>query len=667
MIKNILILAGMLVLIGYGGICLAGDTEVDKAKAVDLGKITVTAAGVGRESLEVPSSVSIISEKEIKDSNAKNISGLLKDLAGIYMYDSSGVGTAGRVNMRGFWGGMSTHQLVLLDGIPQNKNENKLVDWDLISLDNIERIEVVRGPNSALYGDNAMSGVINIITKGPSTTPETKISGSYGDYDTENYKISTSGLFKRVGYYFNAGRKSTDGFRRHSDYENIHLNGKLDFLIDEMQNLRLSLDYYEKERGANIWAITEAQLEQDRRQARPGTENDKGEAKKSNLGITYHRGIGNICQTDGTFYYRHEDEEYFHTSGSTGSSTVEQLKDEDACGLLANLNINPEIFGIRHSFTSGVDLEKNDFDYEEFASPYQVRGRIRKDYYIKRYKIGPYIQNEIKIFEPLKLIAGARYDRIKFDFTDQRNENNSKDKKMSKISPKCGIVYNYKEDSNLYANYAKAFRTPTIGQMFTYTNSNIDLEPEEAKSYEAGIHHKFNDNVKINSAFYWMELDNEIGYNYAEKKYENYVETSHKGVETGLDFRIIEGLSGFVNYTYSRAKNESGEDEDKYLAHIPINKGSLGVRYETDFGLNANIIITRVGSSYLDSANDAKLRAYTTVDTKLSFEHKLGSVFLGVDNLLDEIYNCYGYVSGGVKKFNPAPERTFTFGMEVKF
>jgi len=657
--KNIAILVGMSILINSNGICLAEDASI-----IDLEPITVTTSRTARGTLEVPSSVSIVSEKEIEASNAKSVPELLKNLEGIYMYDASGVGTSGRVNMRGFWGGMSTHQLILIDGIPQNSSEDKLVDWNLIPLDNIERIEVVRGPNSALYGDAAMSGVINIITKRPSAIPETRISTSYGSFNTQNYKLSTSGFSKKLGYYLNLGTKSTNGFRKHSDYEDIHLNGKLDFLIDETQSLRFSLDYYDKERGAHPWAINETQIENDRRQARPGTENDKNKTDKLNLGLTYQRDISDICQAEGTLYSRYKDGESFYTS--SGGSTYEQLKDEDIYGLLTKLNINPEIFGIEHSLTAGIDLERNDFDYEEYNAPNQIRGTIRKDCGAKREKIGPYLQDEIKLFEPFKLIAGLRYDLIKFDYTDYTNESNSKKRDMSKITPKFGTVYNYQKNSNLYANYAQAFRTPTLAQMFTYggSSSNPDLNPEEAENYEIGVHHQFNDNLKANVSLYWMELDNEIQYNYDDRQYENYGETSHKGIETSIDFTIIEGLAGFANYTYTRAKNESGTYKGKYLTNIPIHKGSLGINFRTDFGLNINLTATRVGTSYIDNTNSSKLPCYTTVDTKIRYEHKWGILFLGIDNLLDKEYNSYGLSS---KNFNPAPGRTFTFGTEVKF
>ena len=204
--------------------------------------------------------------------------------------------------------------------------------------------------------------------------------------------------------------------------------------------------------------------------------------------------------------------------------------------------------------------------------------------------------------------------------------------------------------------------------MFTYGSSaNPDLKPEEATSYEIGLRHRFNESLKSNISFYWMELDNEIWYDYASVKYQNYGKTSHKGVEASLDFRIVKWLSGFANYTYSRAKNETGSYSGKYLANIPIHKASSGLHFATEFGLSWDLAVTYVGSSYIDSTNGNKLLSYITADTKVSYEYKAMKIFLAIDNFFDRKYNSHGFVSGATKYFNPAPGETFTGGVEIKF
>jgi iron complex outermembrane receptor protein len=666
--KRIFILVGITMLAVVEGAYAEEDRSID-SKAAELEPITVTASRAARMVSESPASVSIISKQDIAQTNAKSVADLLKDIEGVYMYDPTGVGATGVVvNMRGFYGGMSSHHLVLVDGIPQNKGKDKLVDWDLISMDNIESIEVVRGPASALYGDNAMSGVINIITKKSKDKPESKFLASYGSFNTQGYEASTLGAYKQFGYLVGASYKTTDGFRRHCDYDRTHVGGKLDYAINDSQALKLSLNYYRKERGAISWALTEAQIAQDRRQARPGTENDRGEETKGDVSITHAWDVNEKITAEATFYYKYDDADSFYTSGSTESTKREQLEDEDVYGLLLKGGLKQEIMGLKHEFTGGVDLERDNFDYEEYNAPYQQRGSLRSDYGVKRDKLGPYLQDEINLTDALRFIAGVRYDRVNFDFDDRKTAANSKTEKMSKVTPRCSLVYMYQKDSSLYANYAQAFRTPTIGQMFTYGSSaNPDLKPEEATNYEIGLHHRFNEFLRGNLSFYWMELDNEIWYDYATNQYQNYGETSHKGVETGLDFKVAKWLSGFANYTYSRPKNETGSYSGKYLTSIPIHKASSGLYFAADSGLSWAFIVTYVGSSYIDSANDNKLSSYTIADTKISYRYKVMKIFLAIDNLFDEEYNSYGYVSGTTKYFNPAAARTFTAGVEMKF
>lgn len=661
--KNVLVLTGIFCL----GLWINGFAQTEEEQGiVDLSPVVITASRIEKKLLEVPGNVSVISQKEIKNSNAKSVTDLLKDLEGIYVYDASGVGLSGKISMRGFVGGMSTYELILVDGIPQNKGKDKIVDWSLISLDNVERIEVVRGAVSALYGDNAMSGVINIITKRPKAT-ETKITASYGSYSTQNYNMSRSDSFNRLGYYIGASGWLTDGFRKYCDRNNISFNGKLDYFFSDAQKVKLALDYQKENSGSSPWALTETQIQQDRSQSKPDTENDERGTSKINMNVTHSWNINKVSDIEETFYYWTENEKSFYTSGSTEKTTTEKLGDENTYGLFLRFNTNPEIFGIKQLFIAGIDLEKNDVDYWQYAAPYHVRGGIQNDYQVGRNKIGHYVQDEVKVFEFLKFTAGIRYDLVNFSFTDNINNNKSKKREMSKLTPRCGIVYLYKEDSNLYLNYANSFRTPTIDYMFTYTTANPDLNPEEATNYELGWHHRFGDLLKTNVSLYWIKLDNEIKYDSNTKKSENYGKTLHQGVETGLDFKIIEGLTGFVNYAYTDAKNENGTYESKYLTMIPIHKGSFGLKGITKFGLKTNLVVTRVGDCYLDSTNDNKLPGFTTVDTKISYGIGWCETFLSIDNLLGETYNSYGYVSSGTKYFTPAPGRTFTCGLEVKF
>jgi len=639
------------------------------SNAVNLDRIVVTPSRIEKGLSDVAASVSVITGEDIKNSDAKTIPDTLKNLEGIYSYDATGVGAGGTVNMRGFYGGMSSHHLVLIDGVPHNKGKDKLVDWDLIPVDNVERIEVMRGPASSLYGDNAMSGIINIITKRPSGAAHAGASYSYGTYASQNYAAYLSGTFNRLGYYLGLSSRLTNGFREHGDYENIQVYGKSSYPINDAHSLRFSFDYSAKTQGTFPWAMSEAQIAQNRRLARPGTENDSTGADDFSLNLTHRWKIGESSDLETLFYCRFEGMESFYTSGASQNTTREQIEAENTYGLPIRLKTASNILRLDQSFVIGVDLERNDFGYEENSAPFQLRrGAPVASYDVARNKLGPYLQDEINITETLKAIFGVRYDWVRFNFDDRRTESNSKDRMMSKVTPSCGTVLTYQKDSEVYGSFGQAFRTPTIGQMFTYGSSaNTNLLPEEAANYEVGVRHRVNDRLKANVSAYWMKIKNEIWYDNATRRYQNYGRTFHDGVELGADFKAADALTVFGNYAYTRAVDDGEAFKNKFLANVPINKGSIGMDIYTDFGLKAYIVSTWVGAAYIDQTNVDSLGHYNTLDAKISYRYRWFEIFFSVYNMLDKKYNSSGYKSARINYFTPEPGRTFTFGASGDF
>lgn len=639
------------------------------SSAVALDRIVITASRSEKSISDIPASVSVVTEDDISNTNAKIVPDAIKDLAGVYAYDATGVGAGGTINMRGFYGGMSSYQLVLIDGVPQNKGKDKLVDWGLIPTENIERIEILRGPASSLYGDNAMAGVINIITKKPGSLPHAGAAFTYGNYNTQNYTSYLSGTFNRLGYYLGLSSRLTSGFRENSDYENIQVYGKADYSINDAHNLKFSFDYSGKTQGTFPWALSEAQIAQNRRQARPGSEHDSTGENKFNLDLSHNWELGTSSDLETTFYYRYDGMGSFYTSGVSQNTTREQIEKENTFGLPVRLKTVSEIFGMPHSFVIGTDMERDDFGYDEYSAAFQTRrGTPTSSYGVVRSSLGPYIQDEIKVLEALKFVLGARYDWVRFNFDDKVTASNSKETNMSKFTPNCGVILNYQKESELYGSFGQAFHTPTIGQMFTYGSSaNIGLQAEEAVNYEVGVRHQFNEQLKARASVFWMDLNNEIWYDNATRRYQNSGKTSHDGLESGIDYKVVDWMSTFANYTNVRAINRNGDFRKKYLTNVPINKGTIGANIYTNFGLKAYIASTWVGETYIDSANDDKLGRYNTTDMKVSYKYRQFEVFFSVYNMLDKMYNSSGYKSARINYFTPEPGRTFEVGLKGDF
>jgi outer membrane receptor for ferrienterochelin and colicins len=214
--------------------------ESEEKQIFDLGEIVITATKTPHLLSSVPGSVTVISEADIESINPQDAGDLLENIAGIKMERYGGIGQTAGIHMRGLY---ATEVLVLVDGRPINSPSLGSADLSWIPIDNIEQIEVVRGPNSALFGANAVGGVINIITKRPPEKFSTTLLSSYGSWNTFTEGIETGGRYGDLGFLITGNYKNSNGPRDNSDYESKSLSAKLEYKICDSQII-FSTEYY---------------------------------------------------------------------------------------------------------------------------------------------------------------------------------------------------------------------------------------------------------------------------------------------------------------------------------------------------------------------------------------------------------------------------------------
>lgn len=661
-----------------GGNASRTNRPLSKAQAHDvtLGGIVVTARRTERAITDSFASVTVIPAEEIMRANAGSIPEVLSRCEGLYVADASGVGTSSKVNLRGFTTQMSGHHLVLVDGVPQNSISDKLVDWNLIPLSNVERIEVVRGPLSTLYGENAMSGVINVVTKDRPADPETMLHASYGSSDTLKWGMRTGRAIGPADYLLSLGQTSTDGYRDHCNADYRHATAKLGVEPDAESRITSWVQYSEVERGAHPWALSEEQIGENRNQARPGTENDSGETHKLNVGMTCEREISDALSLSATGYFRNEDGESFYTSGQISGSTAEILHNEALYGANLACTFEPVLWEIPHTLVAGVDIERGTYDYNKYAAPSRIRADLQSDYDAARERLGIYLEDEMTLVDRLRFLVGGRHSRLDYDFEDHVTAERNHERTLSEESFRAGASYAYRtegpddaspETGVLFANISQAFRSPTLGQMFTYQSANPDLLPETTISYEIGIRDQIADLIALRISGYWMEVEDEIAYDYASGSYGNHRETSHRGVEMGVDAHLTSQLGCFANYTYTDARNETGANDGRDLPHVPQHMGNVGLDYAQGSTWGGSLTAHLIGSSYLDDQNSATLPSYATVDLRGWYAPGPFRIFANVANLLDEEYSTYGFLSFGERYYSPAPGTTFSAGLSTTF
>jgi iron complex outermembrane receptor protein len=624
--------------------------EEEDEDTVEIDEVVVTATRTAAEIETISSNVTVITEDDINNSTAATVQELLRKEAGVFVSDLYGSGTKSRVDMRGFVRGMNT--LIMLDGRRLNEVNLSGVDWNLIPLENVERIEVVRGSGSVLYGDNANAGVINIITKrGTSETPEFELGGEidsleFEDFDGHYEYFSMSGATGMVGYSLFGKYHDTKGYRENSDLEATDINATIDFVFSDSLYANLRGGYHDDEQGYPSY-LTLEEMEVDRTQSTWPDDGAKYDQYFYGAALGYTAGWGEL-----ELAYDFNDREYDATE--LGSDSIRDTE-TDELKLKGGL-----------SFTGNILVAGIDYNEAE-----AVDSSLYGDTVVVKTETGLYIQDAYTFSDLLTLTLGYRYAEADVEYTF---EDLSEDGDMSfeENALKGGLAYNYSEGAKFFASYSTGYRLPTTDEFFVvdpdtsaYNGTVVELDPELSKTFEVGILHPFADTLSAGLTLYEMRITDEHIYNPDTGATENLDDTLHRGAEVSLSAELSEDISLMGSFTYTDATFEAGEYEDNTVPLVPEKKVSLAASYGYEmalFSVGANWVDERYQGDDLSNSGD-RLDDYITVDMRITATDENGDVFIGVDNMLDEEYvetATDGY-------YYPAPGRRYYAGMRIKF
>ncbi|MEW6556069.1 MAG: TonB-dependent receptor [Elusimicrobiota bacterium] len=643
-------------------ICLAEEEIVPTYK---LGEIVVTATKSEELIREVPVTAVVITGEEIEKSQAKFMNDVLEKIPGISLSGSDASGRGPVVTLRGVYHYNSSYVLVLVDGMPINSPDTGKPYVDAIPLSNIERIEVIKGGNSAVWGSYAMGGVINIITKeGKKTSAQTTISLS--EWNTKNLDFSgQAALSKDVYLNITANSKMSDGWRALSNYDLQTFGGSL---TKDNKNLSLktslSFGYYEEDTKYPGY-LTEKQWEDGDLTSGDTTYFCASGRQESNyIKLIFKKELPfnlsgrlnlNYFSKGYTFYYR----------SSGGSADI-----NDVNVFTGSLQLSGEM--TENKFTVGLDIDEGKVDSRNYAADAEEE-EIDKDI-LKRHndtdihKFAIYVQDMWKIFDWLNLNIGVRYDKLKHDITDR-----IKDKKynpeVDAISPNLGLLFKVASKLSLFGSISRAFRLPIESQFC----KNPDLGPEKGVNCEIGTKF-FTEKLSNELSVYQMNVTDKITYEEVSPnkwEYRNVGEVKHQGIEltSNLDItnEFFVSLSGDINQTEILKEPKYPERVGKNIYQVPLWKTSLGLGYAGDTGFGVRADFNKIGEWYMDYENEEKYPGYFRTDLKFSWDKDNVSYYLTVDNIFDEKYCRQAYISGTSKQYYPATPRTFSAGVKVKF
>ncbi|MBW2023365.1 MAG: TonB-dependent receptor [Deltaproteobacteria bacterium] len=504
-LKLIIVLAGIMSLV------LPQVSWAQQEKAINIGQVVITATRTERPLESVPASVTVITRDDIEKSTAQSADELLEDVAGVFIRHSVGVGSAGTNNivyMRGLGGKTEARVLVLKDGVPINDSQTQSVEWNEFNIDDIEKIEIVRGPGSALYGSNAMGGVINIITKKPAKKFKTIVEGGYGSLGTWKAAFSNSGTIGKFGYYISGRRLESDGYcetpeEKRKEGKNTadvstkrdNYSTKLTYEFDPISSLTFSGSHHHNERRGKYNLIPDFNL---------FTEDiDRG-------GLHFKKKWRSI-ELLATIFASDHDTSY-DCAKYSNYDTIKYRSKTEMGDFGGSVQVSMGL-GENHILTIGSDYKQGKLDkhYEYKTTIREVKNGGKQRY------LSLFLQDEMNLFEDkLILTLGGRYDRWKnfdgysYDDLLSPKETTYEERTDSSFNPKLGVLYHLTGSTSLRGAVGKAFRFPTLNNLYrgdwtygfwTY-KGNPNLGPEKLWSYEVGIDQKLADKLTVRTTLY---------------------------------------------------------------------------------------------------------------------------------------------------------------------
>jgi len=570
--------------------------KADSTRVYKIDEVVLTGSKAAVKRNMIPLSVSVVSREDIERSSESALLPVLGELVPGMFVTERGVsgfgvsnGSAGQISMRGVGSSPSTQVLILLNGNPQFMGIMGHPLPDAYVASDVERVEVIRGPGSALYGTNAMGGVINIITKKQKTDGfSINARGIYGSYNTQKYMVNSGFKKNKFNVFASYNHDQTDGHRDSSDFKID--NGYLSLGYDINNNFSFSTDFS----LANFIASD------------PGPENLRA---GNRIDIT--RGMGSAAFTN-SFEKTDGSIRYFYNFGEHNISDGFHSNDINS-GIIAYQNFR--LFK-GNNLSVGVDFKEYGGKAENIKAM-NGAGVVFSDTTVT--ELAGYLNLQQVLFKKLILNAGLRLD------------NNSK-YGLEKV-PTAGIAYLHNETTSLRSSVSKGFRSPTLRELYLWGQANQELKPERMINYEIGFSKLFLDkSLSIEVTGFYSKGENLIQLVAGQNgmKFQNSGEFSNTGLEIQANYKPVKNLTLNANYSFI--------DMDEPLLATPEHKLFLGTSYKIDkFTLSASV--QYVDDLYTQTSPEILKSTYALLNARCQYKvNKHLDLFIKGENLTDTDY-----------------------------
>lgn len=654
--------------------------ETDKTDIKTLEGVVVTASRTAKDVKKVPANVTIITAEQISDSGAASIVEVLENQANIHVRTFSGNPAQAQIDLRGFGENGFGRTLVLLDGRRLNRLDMQSINWTQLPLDQIERIEVVRGSSSVLYGDAAVAGVIHIITKkgGAESTPTGAL--QVGEDGFHDERLGIVGSTEKLSYSVSAANQQTDGWRDRTAFQSYGGGFQLGYDFTDFFSISGGASYNRTDFELP-GSLTKAELAQYRTQAQPGHENDESENEYYNLNMLAEGSFGRFGDLEVNLVYG--DSDITSTFLSYWPPAQFSISDSESIGVQPKYVLDSEHASFSNQLVTGVDIYHENLLVDKYSDAARQNKTHSTD--MERDTVGWYIRDEISIGEHLILNGGARIEKAEVSgksvtlATSKVDFNAKKDHDGNVFD--IGAIWLPQDNLKMYGKYSTVYRYPFIDEQaafYGFGNDTflLDLEAEEGRSIETGMDVKPLRNLTLGLTLFQIDMENEISWNENTFRNENLDDTRHRGLEVSVNYSMPEIIKVQLNYTFQKSTFESGLYNGNEVPLVPKHLFSANLDLTLLSSLHLLTDLKYVSDSYLSQDFDnstEKLDDYTVVDLHLRYKRDIGrtqlTAFLGVNNIFDEEYSTHGLDGQGWAEntYFPSPGRKFYGGISARF
>ncbi|HAK89345.1 MAG TPA: TonB-dependent receptor [Nitrospiraceae bacterium] len=694
----IYIFALISIIIAFSGYALA-EAEENKETPKQLEEIVVSATREAELLKEKAQTINAVKGEEIKNVKPTHPSEIMNRIPGVWINTTAGEGHITAIRQP-----LTTNPVYLFleDGIPIRStgffNHNALYE---VNIPGAQRIEVIKGPGTALYGSDAIGGTINVMTRPSPLKPEIEINPEWGEHNWYRILASGGNTWGDNGFRLDLNTTHSDGWRERSGYDRQSVTLRWDRVINGSATAKtvIAFSNIDQQTGGSN-GLTKADFE-----SKPWYNYqtfDFRKVKAFRISTEIEKEIENNILFSFIPYFRWNEMDLLPGWGifQSGANYFGYHSNTRfySLGLLAKYR--QDFKPLRTRLVAGVDIDYSPGDYfERRIQAYKTGDKYTSySYYVTNtdnnydfnavfFGISPYAQLEFSPLNKLRMTAGARYDNLSYDYKTLLDPNTNRpadtDRTFNHLSPKLGLTYDFSKSISAFISYNHAFRVPSSGDLFRGNSGTastaVNLKPIKVDSYETGIRGNVGSVFTYNASVYYMvKRDDIVSYSPQTGVTQrlNAGKTEHKGVEIGAGIQPLKEIELSSSFSYALHKykeyrvSSTTDYSGKEMATAPRAIVNTRLNYKPSFlrGGSTEFEWVRLGRYWMDDANTEQYSGHDLFNLRASYNiSKEWGLYAKVINLFDRLYAERASKSGSDSQFAPGSPRIFFAGLTYRW